>query len=276
MGRGATLSRPSNDLTLPAQLTCARRVFPRACGGRRASFFCVAHASRRAALRRAARRVARRESRPRIRRVSRRVVSRRARTSCSCSCVRALRAHRSCASQRGLRERLQNILARPFKRLTYSEAIVILENEIASGNVTFENSVSWGIDLASEHERYLTESVFKGPIVVTNYPKDIKAFYMKLDPDEKTVSAMDVLVPKIGEIIGGSQREDRLDVLDRRCKEVGLNPEDIWWYRDLRKYGSVPHSGFGLGFERLVMLVTGVENIRDTIPFPRYPGHTEF
>jgi len=178
--------------------------------------------------------------------------------------------------ERGLRERLQNILARPFKRLTYSEAIVILEKEIASGNVTFENSVSWGIDLASEHERYLTESVFKGPIVVTNYPKDIKAFYMKLDPDEKTVSAMDVLVPKIGEIIGGSQREDRLDVLDRRCKEVGLNPEDIWWYRDLRKYGSVPHSGFGLGFERLVMLVTGVENIRDTIPFPRYPGHTEF
>ena len=153
---------------------------------------------------------------------------------------------------------------------------MILEKEIASGNVTFENSVSWGIDLASEHERYLTESVFKGPIVVTNYPKDIKAFYMKLDPDEKTVSAMDVLVPKIGEIIGGSQREDRLDVLDRRCKEVGLNPEDIWWYRDLRKYGSVPHSGFGLGFERLVMLVTGVENIRDTIPFPRYPGHTEF
>ena len=179
-------------------------------------------------------------------------------------------------TEAGLRDRLRNILERPFVRLTYTEAIAKLEEDIAAGLITFENPVSWGIDMASEHERYLAEQVYKGPIVVTNYPKDIKAFYMKLDPDEKTVSAMDILVPRIGEIIGGSQREDRLDVLERRCREMGLDPSAVWWYSDLRKYGSCPHAGFGLGFERLIMLVTGVENIRDTIPFPRYPGHTEF
>jgi|TARA_B110000305_G_C19417439_1_gene628819 asparaginyl-tRNA synthetase len=130
--------------------------------------------------------------------------------------------------------------------------------------------------LASDHEKYLTDKVFEGPIIVYNYPKDIKAFYMKLNDDEKTVQAMDVLVPRIGEVIGGSAREDRLDVLDRRIGEMNLDIEAYWWYRDLRKYGSVPHCGFGLGFERLVMMATGVENIKDVIPFPRAPGQAEF
>lgn len=175
-----------------------------------------------------------------------------------------------------LRSRLMNILERPFTRLTYTEAISILEKEVASGKVTFQEAVSWGIDMGSEHERYLAEQYFKGPIIVTNYPKDIKAFYMKVDPDGKTVQAMDILVPRIGEIIGGSVREDRFDVLKQRAAEMQVAEEDIHWYLDLRKYGSVPHAGFGLGFERLVMLVTGVENIRDVIPFPRYPGNCEF
>lgn len=130
--------------------------------------------------------------------------------------------------------------------------------------------------MASDHEKYLTDKVFEGPIIVYNYPKDIKAFYMKLNDDEKTVQAMDVLVPRIGEVIGGSAREDRLDVLDRRIGEMNLDIEAYWWYRDLRKYGSVPHCGFGLGFERLVMMATGVENIKDVIPFPRAPGQAEF
>ncbi len=134
----------------------------------------------------------------------------------------------------------------------------------------------WGCDLGSEHERYLTEQVFQKPVIVTNYPKDIKAFYMRLDDDGRTVSAMDILVPKIGEIIGGSQREERLDVLKRRCHEMGLEEEVLWWYLDLRKYGSMPHAGFGLGFERLIMMVSGQDNIRDVIPFPRFPGHAEF
>merc|ERR1719399_1763939 len=157
----------------------------------------------------------------------------------------------------GLRDRLKAIVETPFKQLENTE-------------------VTWGIDLDSEHERYLTEKVYKGPVVLINYPKDIKAFYMKLNADGKTVAAMDILVPRIGEIIGGSQREDSLEVLEERAKSVGLNPEDIKWYGELRQYGSVPHAGFGLGFERLVMLCSGVENIRDVIPFPRTPGNCRF
>ncbi len=136
--------------------------------------------------------------------------------------------------------------------------------------------MSWGIESSSEHERFLAEEHFKSPVVVKNYPKDIKAFYMRLNDDGKTVAAMDVLAPGIGEIIGGSQREERLEVLDQRMNEMGLNPEDYWWYRDLRKYGTVPHSGFGLGFERLIVYVTGLQNIRDVIPFPRAPRNANF
>mmetsp|Transcript_15621 Transcript_15621/g.19057 ORF Transcript_15621/g.19057 Transcript_15621/m.19057 type:complete len:133 (-) Transcript_15621:710-1108(-) len=132
------------------------------------------------------------------------------------------------------------------------------------------------MDLGSEHEKYLTDIIFNGPVVLINYPKDIKAFYMKLNPDNQTVAAMDILVPKIGEIIGGSQREDNFNILVQRCRENGIDPHHISWYTDLRKYGSVPHAGFGLGFERLVMLVTGCPNIRDVIPFPRYPGNAPF
>ena len=161
--------------------------------------------------------------------------------------------------------------------MEYTEAIAVLQKEMKPGRAKFENTdVTWGIDLDSEHERYLTEKVYKGPVVLINYPKDIKAFYMKLNADGKTVAAMDILVPRIGEIIGGSQREDSLEVLEERAKSVGLNPEDIKWYGELRQYGSVPHAGFGLGFERLVMLCSGVENIRDVIPFPRTPGNCRF
>lgn len=168
--------------------------------------------------------------------------------------------------------RLENFVASDFAQIDYTDAIEIL---LKSGK-TFEFPVSWGIDLSSEHERYLAEEYFKSPVVVKNYPKDIKAFYMRLNDDGKTVAAMDVLAPGIGEIIGGSQREERLDVLDKRMLEMGLNPEDYWWYRDLRKYGTVPHSGFGLGFERLIVYVTGVQNIRDVIPFPRAPRNANF
>jgi len=177
-------------------------------------------------------------------------------------------------TEKGLIQRLENLLATPFARITYTEAIEILIKESPKAN--FGVVVEWGIDLGSEHERYLCEKVFMKPTIVYNYPKDIKAFYMRLNEDEKTVAAMDCLCPQIGEVIGGSQREERLDVLDRRIQEVGLEPADYWWYRDLRKFGTVPHSGFGLGFERLIMLTTGVENIRDVIPYPRYPGHAEF
>ena len=176
----------------------------------------------------------------------------------------------------GLRERLRNVLESPFQRITYTEAVAILERDLAAKKVKFEVKPEWGCDLGSEHERYITEQVYKKPVIVTNYPKDIKAFYMRLDDDGRTVSAMDILVPKIGEIIGGSQREERLDVLKRRCHEMGLEEEAVWWYLDLRKYGSMPHAGFGLGFERLILFITGLENIRDVIPFPRYPGHAEF
>ncbi len=168
--------------------------------------------------------------------------------------------------------RLERFVTADFAQVDYTDAVDIL---LASGQ-TFENPVSWGIDLSSEHERYLAEKHFKAPVVVKNYPKDIKAFYMRLNEDGKTVAAMDVLAPGIGEIIGGSQREERLDVLDARLEEMGLNKEDYWWYRDLRRYGTVPHSGFGLGFERLIAYVTGVQNVRDVIPFPRTPRNASF
>ena len=168
--------------------------------------------------------------------------------------------------------RLENFVNSDFAQIDYTDAIDVL---LKSGK-KFEFPVSWGIDLSSEHERFLAEEYFKSPVVVKNYPKDIKAFYMRLNDDGKTVAAMDVLAPGIGEIIGGSQREERLDVLDKRMEEMGLNPDDYWWYRDLRKYGSVPHSGFGLGFERLIVYVTGVQNIRDVIPFPRAPRNANF
>lgn len=167
---------------------------------------------------------------------------------------------------------LTNVVETPFERLSYTSAVEIL---MASGK-KFEYPVEWGIDLQSEHERYLTEEHFKKPVILTDYPAKIKAFYMYLNEDGKTVRAMDVLVPKVGEIIGGSQREDRHDVLVRRIREMGLNEKDYWWYLDLRRYGSVPHAGFGLGFERVVQFLTGVPNIREVIPFPRVPGWAEF
>ncbi|MHC5756779.1 asparagine--tRNA ligase [Nostoc sp.] len=166
----------------------------------------------------------------------------------------------------------ENIINNQFERLTYTEAIALLEK----ADVKFEYPVSWGLDLQSEHERYLAEQQFKKPVIVTDYPAQIKAFYMRLNDDEKTVRAMDILAPKIGEIVGGSQREERLEVLERRVLAQGLNPEDLWWYLDLRRYGTVPHAGFGLGFERLVQFITGMGNIRDVIPFPRTPQSAEF
>ena len=164
-----------------------------------------------------------------------------------------------------------NIINNEFERITYTDAIALLEKADAK----FEYPVSWGKDLQSEHERYLCEQ-FQKPAIVTNYPAKIKAFYMRLDDDEKTVAAMDILAPKIGEIIGGSQREERLEVLERRILAQGLKTEDLWWYLDLRRYGTVPHAGFGLGFERLVQFMTGMGNIRDVIPFPRTPENAEF
>ncbi len=168
--------------------------------------------------------------------------------------------------------RLEAFLKASFERMTYTEAIAALEK---SGKA-FEFPVRWGIDLQSEHERYLTEELVGRPVVVMNYPKDIKAFYMRLNDDERTVAAMDVLAPGIGEIIGGSQREERLDVLDRRLDEMGLDKRTYWWYRDLRRYGTVPHAGFGLGFDRALNYVTGLANIRDVIPFPRAPKSADF
>lgn len=166
----------------------------------------------------------------------------------------------------------ENIINNEFERVTYTKAVDLLEKAPKK----FEYPVEWGIDLQSEHERYLAEDLFKKPVIVTNYPKDIKAFYMRLDEGEKTVSAMDVLAPGIGEIIGGSQREERLDILERRIQEMNIEAEDIWWYLDLRRYGTVPHAGFGLGFERLVQFMTGMTNIRDVIPFPRTPLSADF
>ncbi|MGK2889348.1 MAG: asparagine--tRNA ligase [Candidatus Malihini olakiniferum] len=169
-------------------------------------------------------------------------------------------------------DRLKNFISADFAQVDYTEAVEILLN---CGH-TFENPVFWGVDLASEHERYLAEQHFKAPVVVKNHPKDIKAFYMRMNEDGKTVAAMDVLAPGIGEIIGGSQREERLAQLDSRLEEMGLNKEDYWWYRDLRRYGTIPHFGFGLGFERLIAYVTGVQNVRDVIPFPRTPRNASF
>lgn len=178
--------------------------------------------------------------------------------------------------EKGLRDRLRNVVQEPFKKLTYTDAIALLTSPEHAAKGNFKEKVFWGCDLASEHERYITEKVFQKPVILINYPKDIKAFYMKLNPDQKTVAAMDVLVPKIGEIIGGSQREDNYELLVKRMDEMKVNADPLKWYLELRKYGSMPHAGFGLGFERLVMYVTGIENIRDVIPFPRYPGNAEF
>lgn len=175
-----------------------------------------------------------------------------------------------------LLEKLNFVVDNPFERLTYTEAIEILLKSKPQKEKKFQYPVGWGIDLSSEHERYLVEKHFKKPVILTNYPKEIKSFYMKLDDDGKTVRAMDVLFPGIGEIIGGSQREEDYEKLMGRVKEVGIDPENIWWYLDTRKFGTAPHSGFGLGFERLVLFVTGMSNIRDVIPFPRYPRSAEF
>ena len=169
-------------------------------------------------------------------------------------------------------DRLEFVLHNDFVRLTYTEGVKILEE---SGR-KFEFPVHWGTDLQSEHERYLVEEHFKKPVILTDYPKEIKAFYMKQNDDGKTVRAMDVLFPKIGEIIGGSEREENYDKLLARIEELGIPMKDMWWYLDTRRFGTVPHSGFGLGFERLVLFVTGMANIRDVIPFPRYPKNAEF
>lgn len=174
--------------------------------------------------------------------------------------------------EKGLIERLTHVLNSPFERLTYTQAI----EHLLKANKKFEYDVKWGIDLQSEHERYLAEELIKKPIVLTDYPKEIKAFYMRHNDDGKTVAAMDVIVPRIGEIIGGSQREERLDVLESKIIEEGLPIESYQWYLDLRRFGTCPHAGFGLGFERLVQFVTGTENIRDAIAYPRIPGSVDF
>ena len=173
---------------------------------------------------------------------------------------------------KGLLERLNNVVSNDFGRISYTDAIAILEKV----KDRFEYPVYWGCDLQTEHERYLTEQHFKKPVFVMDYPREIKAFYMRLNDDNKTVAAMDCLVPGIGEIVGGSQREERLDVLEARMTECGLDPEDYWWYLDLRRFGGTRHAGFGMGFERLIMYLTGVSNIRDVIPHPRTVGNAEF
>ncbi|GAA0177669.1 asparagine--tRNA ligase [Clostridium sediminicola] len=173
---------------------------------------------------------------------------------------------------KGLFDRLNNVLSSDFGRVTYTEAVEILEK---SGE-KFEFPVKWGVDLQTEHERYLTEKVYGKPVFVTDYPKEIKAFYMRMNEDGKTVAASDLLVPGVGELIGGSQREERLDVLEQKIIDNGLNKDDYWWYLELRKFGETKHSGYGLGFERLIMYLTGMSNIRDVIPFPRTPGNSEF
>ncbi len=172
----------------------------------------------------------------------------------------------------GVIDRLERIIAAPFERVTYTDAMDIL----TKADQQFEYQPSWGADLQSEHERYLTEKHFGVPVIVTDYPKAIKAFYMRLNEDGRTVRAMDVLVAGVGEIIGGSEREYRLDVLEERMRAMALDPQDYWWYLDTRRFGTVPHAGFGLGFERAVQFVTGMQNIRDVIPFPRTPGNARF
>ena len=171
-----------------------------------------------------------------------------------------------------LLDRLNNVVHSDFGRITYTDAI----KELEKNNNNFEYPVKWGTDIQTEHERYLSEVVFKKPVFVTDYPKEIKAFYMKLNDDGKTVAATDLLAPGIGEIVGGSQREENFDVLEQRIKDLNMNPQDYWWYMDLRKYGSVKHAGFGLGFERMMMYLTGMQNIRDVLPFPRTPNNCEF
>ncbi|MFN5937655.1 MAG: asparagine--tRNA ligase [Sphingobacteriales bacterium] len=179
-------------------------------------------------------------------------------------------------SEMGLMEKLEFVLHNDFERITYTEAIDILLASPAYKKKKFQYEVKWGIDMQSEHERYLVEKHFKKPVIVRNYPKDIKAFYMRQNDDGKTVAAMDILAPGIGEIVGGSQREERLELLESRMKEMNIPAEELWWYLDTRRFGTVPHSGFGLGFERMVLFVTGMGNIRDVIPFPRTPKTAEF
>lgn len=174
--------------------------------------------------------------------------------------------------EKNLKNKLNNLVNSEFGRITYTDAIEIL----MKNNINFEYPVEWGTDIQTEHERFLSEEIFKKPVFVTDYPKDIKAFYMRMNPDNKTVAAMDLLVPGIGELIGGSQREERLEYLDKRMDEMGVGKENMWWYLELRKYGGVKHSGYGLGFERLIMYLTGMSNIRDVIPFPRTPKNAEF
>ena len=176
---------------------------------------------------------------------------------------------------KGLLERLEHVVGSDFGRISYTDAVAVLEQAVAAGH-EFEYPVYWGCDLATEHERFLTEQHFKRPVFVTDYPAEIKAFYMRMNDDGKTVAAADCLVPGIGEIIGGSQREERLEVLEGRIRELGMDPEQYRYYLDLRRYGSCRHAGFGLGFERLVMYLTGVSNIRDVLPHPRTVGNAEF
>ena len=173
---------------------------------------------------------------------------------------------------KGLLDRLKNIVNSKFERITYTKAIELLKDS----KDNFQYPVEWGLDLQTEHERFLTEYIFKKPVFVTDYPKDIKAFYMRLNDDQKTVAATDLLVPGVGEIIGGSQREERLDILERRMEELNIKREDYSWYLDLRRYGGTRHAGFGLGFERAIMYITGMSNIRDVIPFPRTVNNAEF
>jgi asparaginyl-tRNA synthetase len=179
-------------------------------------------------------------------------------------------------SEMGLMEKLEFVINNKFERITYTDAINILLDSPAYKKKKFQYDVKWGIDLQSEHERYLVEKHFKKPVIVTGYPKDIKAFYMRMNDDGKTVAAMDILAPGIGEIVGGSQREERLDMLVKRMEEMHIPVEEMSWYLDTRRYGACPHAGFGLGFERLVLFVTGMTNIRDVIPFPRTPKNAEF
>lgn len=176
----------------------------------------------------------------------------------------------------GLLEKLNFVVSNKFERITYTEAVEILLNSPAYKKKKFQYDVSWGIDLQSEHERYLVEKHFKKPVIVRDYPKDIKAFYMRMNEDGKTVAAMDILAPGIGEIVGGSQREERIDMLTKRMEEMHVPIDELWWYLDTRRFGSCPHAGFGLGFERMVLFVTGMTNIRDVIPFPRTPKNAEF
>jgi asparaginyl-tRNA synthetase len=183
-------------------------------------------------------------------------------------------------NEMNLIERINFVIENNFKRITYTDAIDVLKNSNHYKKKKFKYDISWGIDLQSEHERYLVEKEFKCPVIITNYPASIKAFYMRNDDNcennRETVSAMDILFPYIGEMVGGSQREERYEILQKKCIDFGINEKDLWWYFDTRKFGSVPHSGFGLGFERMVMFVTGMTNIRDVIPFPRTPGNAEF